>query len=523
MSPWIATFCPVPLCRVIGLWRGTIGLALLLLLPSGDVWARGGYLEIETVDQSTGRPVACRMHLKNARGRSFKPRRVVYWHDHFVIDGKLRLKLPRGAYRFVVERGPEYANVSGHFTIEDHADDGKVIELRRAVDMAGEGWFSGDLHIHREVDDIELLMRAEDLHVAPVITWWNEKNAWSRSGFPDQAVTRFDTNRVYDVTAGEDERGGGALLFFRLPQPLAIAGSDREYPSSVQWLLEAKQYPDAWVDAEKPFWWDLPLWLATGEVDSIGLANNHLWRSSTLNNEAWGRPRDKKQFPGKWGNGQWSQEIYYHVLNTGLRIPPSAGSASGVLPNPVGYNRVYVHCGGKFSYDAWWENFARGRVMVTNGPLLRALVAGKLPGFVFEAEAGETVTLDVALNLSTREPISYLEIIKNGDVAHTVRLQDWAQTGTLPPVTFRKSGWMLIRAVTDVEETYRFASTGTYYVEIDGRPRISRRSVKFFLDWLAERRETIDLEDAEQRREVLRYFDEAETFWRQRHEAATAE
>ena len=28
--------------------------------------------------------------------------------------------------------------------------------------------------------------------------------------------------------------------------------------------------------------------------------------------------------------------IYYHLLNCGLRVPPSAGSASGVLPNPVG-------------------------------------------------------------------------------------------------------------------------------------------------------------------------------------------
>ena len=43
------------------------------------------------------------------------------------------------------------------------------------------------------------------------------------------------------------------------------------------------------------------------------------------------------------GVGYWVQEIYYHLLNCGLRVAPSAGSASGVLPNPVGYNRVYVH------------------------------------------------------------------------------------------------------------------------------------------------------------------------------------
>ena len=40
-----------------------------------------------------------------------------------------------------------------------------------------------------------------------------------------------------------------------------------------------------------------------------------------------------------------------------LRIPPSAGSGSGEAPNPVGYNRVYVHLDGDFSYQSWWKNF----------------------------------------------------------------------------------------------------------------------------------------------------------------------
>src|SRR5439155_9501505 len=53
----------------------------------------------------------------------------------------------------------------------------------------------------------------------------------------------------------------------------------------------------------------------------------------------------------------------------GLRLPPSAGSASGVLPNPVGYDRVYVHLDGELSYERWWEALRAGRVFVSNGPL----------------------------------------------------------------------------------------------------------------------------------------------------------
>jgi arylsulfatase A-like enzyme len=48
-------------------------------------------------------------------------------------------------------------------------------------------------------------------------------------------------------------------------------------PGSLR-LREAFAQPEAWVDVEKPFWWDMPTWVATGRVRSIGLANNHMCR-----------------------------------------------------------------------------------------------------------------------------------------------------------------------------------------------------------------------------------------------------
>ena len=59
----------------------------------------------------------------------------------------------------------------------------------------------------------------------------------------------------------------------------------------------------AWVDMEKPFWWDVPLWLASEKVDSVGLANNHLWERGMLDNEAWGKARPKEDYPSVMGNG----------------------------------------------------------------------------------------------------------------------------------------------------------------------------------------------------------------------------
>ena len=244
-----------------------------------------------------------------------------------------------------------------------------------------------------------------------------------------------------------------------------------------------------------------------------------------LSNEAWGKPRPKIRYPDPHGNGIWSQDLYYRLLESGHRIPPSAGSASGVLPNPVGYNRVYVHCGDKLDYAQWWEGLKAGRVVVTNGPMLRPRVNGQLPGHVFTAQAGESVVLTIALNLSLRDKVEYLEVVKNGKVVDQVRLSDYAKAGgKLPKLTFEESGWMLIRAVTSNPKTYRYASTGPYYVEIGEKPRISRTAAQFFLDWVYERaRQIAALPNQQEREAILIYHRAARDYWQKQLDSATVD
>jgi len=475
----------------------------------------GGEFEIRVTDEATGQLIPVRMHLKDSRGKPVKPAKLPFWHDHFVLPGKAVLELRPGMYTFEMERGPEYRIRTGNFEIRRGDADSREVTMQRFADMKQEGWWSGDLHIHRPLNEIELLMTAEDLHVAPVITWWNATNPWAKTRPPPELLKCFDQNRFYHVMAGEDERGGGALMYFNLKQPLPIADAEREYPSSCQYLSLVSDDPHAHVDAEKPFWWDFPAWIAHGEIDSIGLCNNHMQRDGMLDNEAWGKPRDRLSFPAPHGNGLWSQAIYYKLLDCALRIPPSAGSASGVLPNPVGYNRVYVYCGKDLTYDAWWENLKAGQVVVTNGPLIREpRLNGKLPGHVFQADAAQSVHLQATLNLSVRDKVDYLEIVKDGLVVHQVRLQDWAKSGgQLPPVEFDRSGWILIRAVTGNPKTYRFASTGPWYVEVAGERRISRKAAQFFLDWVYERARRLELPAGEKRDAVLQYHRTARDYW----------
>lgn len=467
------------------------------------------------VSDDVGDPLPCRIHLKNAEGAPQKVSEFPSWDDHFVFPGRVTVNLEAGRYVCEIERGPEYERVS---TVVNVTSQGQNIDVRlsRISKLRDSGWYSGDLHVHRKVDDIELLMDAEDLDFAPVITWWNNQNAWRKTKLPSQTVRTTRSQRIFTVMAGEDEREGGALLYFGLNAPLDLKVKSREYPSPMHFVnLARDRDPSVWIDIEKPFWWDVPIWLASGRMNSIGIANNHMSRSQMYESEAWGRARDAERLPAPRGNGIWTQEIYYHILNSGIRIPPSAGSASGVLPNPVGYNRVYVHLDGPFSSDAWFKRLAKGHCFVTNGPLLSVKANGKLPGETFEIDVEGQLDIDLDIQLASNDRVSKLEFIHNGRVVKTIPCSKDIRQEKPLSLTMKEPGWFLVRAMTDVAHTFRFASTAPWYVDRPGaKPRISQRSAQFFLDWTDERiaRVQKNVSELEQLRAVLEPHQMARTF-----------
>lgn len=476
-----------------------------------------GVLELTITDRDSGQPLPCRIHLQSTAGVARKVNKLPFWHDHFACPGKVTLTLPKGNYTFTIEHGPEYADRSGHFTINDYSQDQKVVDLKRAVNMADEGWWAGDLHVHRSQREIELLMQADELYIAPLITWTNKKDDFPSAVQPADRVVNVD-GRYYDTSAGEDERASGTFLFHRLNRPLLLPTANHELPTAVDLARQAHAQPDGWVDVANPTSWDLPVLLAAGQVDSIELLSEDLLRSGTRPLSR-GKSRTKaagdSRKPAPREQAAWLQEIYFHMLNCGLRIPPSAGSGSGVAPNPLGFNRMYVYVDKTdFSYDTWWESLRAGRVTVSNGPLIRPFANEQVPGHVFELPEGEKLDVDVAMNLATRDKISYLEIIMNGRVASTVRLEDWAKTGHFPPFKCSESGWFLVRVVCDVPDRLRCALSGPWYVESTSQPRrVSRRSAKFFLDWLNERAAQIKDEESDVTAHLRKQCDEARAFW----------
>ena len=476
------------------------------------------------VNDKHGNPLPCRIHLFDQQGKAQRATGQPFWRHHFVCDGRVTLDLAPGQYRYKVERGPEYETANDVVTLAADGDHTENISLHRLTELRQRGWYSADLHVHRPTEEIEQLMKAEDLDFAPVITWWNNRNRWSQRPIPKELLKKFDGHRLYHVMAGEDEREGGALLYFGMTSPLDITQASREVPSPLRFVAQArKKNPHVWIDIEKPFWWDVPVWLASGQVQSIGIANNHMCWAEMLPSEAWGKPRDRQRLPDPLGNGYWTQEIYYHILNSGLRIPPSAGSASGVLPNPVGYNRVYVHLVQPFTHDAWWESLRNGHCFVTNGPLLLCQANGRLPGSVLTAPAGDSLDVEIAVELIRRDRVKQLEVIRNGEVAQTLACDDEPVQRLTTRMSFAEPGWFLIRAIAENDRTFRFASTGPFYVEI-GRDKhsISRESVRFFQQWVDERIERVqrNISAPEQASDVLEYHASAREFWQQRYELA---
>jgi hypothetical protein len=483
-----------------------------------------GRLVLEIVDTETGQPIPARVHLRSTRARSIPLRLpgTAEYGDHFYVNGRLALPLRIGQYTMEIEATPEYRTVTSQpFEIERPADDLKRVEMPRFANLAEEGWWGGVFDVARPQRDLPLALRAEGLHVvlnapAAVSASRARRAAINKPDASDGALPAVDSKRALRDTATLDERFGGGLLLFDVQPPLDLSRATPYSPTSLTVLREARR-AGGHVVARTPFAWDLPVWLASGELDAIQLIHHHSLRNDVNNKEDNGRPRDRSLFPGVSGNGRWSEAIYHHVLNCGLRIPPVAGSGTGTNGSPLGNNRVYVYCGNDFTYERWWEGLDAGRVFVTNGPLLRPMVEGRPPGHVFAVRDGEALSLEIGLELATRVPVEYLQIIKNGRVEAEARLADWKnRKGRLPPVEFDDSGWFLVRAVTNNRRNYQFASSGPYYVAASGRPRISRTSARFFLDWIdaaKQRIGKIKIIGGADRAALLAEQDEAQQFF----------
>ena len=139
------------------------------------------------LDRASGEPLAARLYIVAAdgtwyfarpaqpAGQAFEYRRARQpdsSENYTELSAHpFVAELPPGRYTVTAERGHEYLPDTQEVAV---GNEPATVELRltRWIEMAGHGWYSGDTHVHRPLEELPLAMLAEDLNVAFPITYW---------------------------------------------------------------------------------------------------------------------------------------------------------------------------------------------------------------------------------------------------------------------------------------------------------------------------------------------------------------
>jgi hypothetical protein len=528
----------------------TVLLALSLLPPSvfGDEIVR---VTGDVADAASGAAIASRVYIQGADGTWYFPNsentgdvvryeRRNYWDKsqvemHATIAARpFTVDLPAGDYTITVERGKEYLPLETHLTV-DRAHAAWRLRPVRWIDMASRGWYSGDVHCHRSPGDLANLMLAEDLNVCFPLTYWTTMaelppSRGDKSGgakipaalvVVDKTHVWYPRNTEYEIfTVGKNKHTLGAFLILNHRRPF-------DMPMLPLADVAKQAHEDgALVDLEKHNWEWAAVVAPLLPIDLFELANNHNWRIG-FGVKNWGAPAPSwlnvsgpRTIDNERDWIEYGCQFYYGLLNSGIKVAPTAGSASGAHPVPVGYSRVYVHLPQGFSYESWIAGLKAGRSFVTTGPMLLVTVNGHDPGEAFKSDAG-AMSLKITAEAISGQPLERIEIVWNGEVVRSVAPKNEpANNGFVTRfediVPAKASGWLAVRCFGRPLETggIPFAHTAPWHVDLSGRPlRPKRREVEYFLgrveEEIARNRDVLDSE------QIADYY-KARDFWRQK-------
>lgn len=531
-------------------------LCLLAVLSTARAAAQTVPVYGDIVDADTGKPLAARLYLQGADGKwhfpksvppfgsavryekrsGFNPNATEY---HTTLSAHQWVaELPPGNYTAVVERGKEYLPLTNQFTVAAGPVELKL-PLKRWVNMAERGWFSGDAHNHRAPAELETAMLAEDVNVAlPIIDWTtvdtmppalSDKNMKGNFGgqpvVVDPTHVWFPRNTEYEIfRSGGKQHTLGAFL---------IVGHKERFDIPVFPLMRVSERAHAeggLIDLEKHNWpWSVAI-VPVLKPDLFELANNHHWRVE-FGVRKWAVPAPKWMKLAERGLGDgsgtdtelaWTHygfETYYALLNCGFRLKPSSGTANGVHPVPLGFSRVYVHCEGGFSYEKWMKGLGEGRSFVTTGPMLMAKANGKHAGTEFKSTSPIELTFEVDAGFLPASLPAFLNIavVHNGKVIANKGSGLTYEEGASGPrqltikIQITESGWVALRTEEFCGGRF-FAHTAPWWVEIEGKPLRPRREQA---DWFVQRtEEEIARNTGVLSKEQLAEFHEALAAWK---------
>jgi hypothetical protein len=475
-------------------------LALIVISRTHSAELTGSVL-----DDQTGKPLAARLYIRSEQGDwhfatsadpagkaiAYKKQRSdksVEMHTALPVH-PFKAELPPGKYTLTVERGKEYLPVEQKVEIADKPV-AVEIKLHRWIDMAERGWYSGDTHVHRSMDELPTAMLADDLNVALPLTYWVTKSdtppAQGDKNLPavEAKVIEVAPNHViwplnteYEIfTVGGKQHTLGAV--FGLGHKTVLS---RGVPP-VRPIAEQVHREGGLLDLDKHNWpWSMAL-VPVMNVDLFELANNHHWRTEFAFRN-FGEPipayMNLPRDPAGMDEKAWTEfgfQNCYALLNCGFRLMPTAGTASGVHPVPLGWGRVYVHCPEGFSYESWMKGLKEGRSFVTTGPLLSLTVNGKRPENLTQAGVYE-----IGVELFSLAKKWRIEIVREGratELITDVGVRDPRfHHKVLQRVEVSESTWIAVRCYEVLPDgRERFAHSAPIFIDVKDKPLRPRKA-----------------------------------------------
>lgn len=510
------------------------------------------------VQDHDGKPTTCALLIRDSRGRVYPnpARRLApdfFFHPQIYRHDGETVTLPAGKFWVTASRGPEYLESSFEFVVPKNEVAGTLeVKLRRWIHMAQEQWFSGDHHVHAAgcahyenpvqgvgPEDMMRHILGEDLNVGCVLSWgpcWYHQKQFFDGKI--SKLSRADYLMRYDVeVSGFPSSHAGHLCLLNLveddyPQTTRI----EEWPSWTLPVLKWGKEQGGVVGYSHSGWGlALPDYMPDGSRGPLpntwGGATNRGGKAADrlpdyamppfdgigANEYIVAAPNDVCDFISAVDTpAVWELNIWYHVLNCGLRTRISGETDFPcIYGERVGLGRIYVGMDPTepLSYDQWVKGLLQGRSYVGDGASHirefrvqgQALGVATNDGSVSELKLTEPTTVEVRTSVAAflpekqsdvgksiqlrrldekpywhieraRQPgrTVKVELVVNGEAVQGQSIDadgNWKELKW--NVAIDQSSWVAVRIFPSLH-------TNPIFVTVDGKPiRASKRSAKW--------------------------------------------
>jgi len=462
-------------------------------------------------DRERATPVEARVQVVDSTGQFRAPDGAVHKVGSgepffYVGDGSFEVDVPGGQADLVVERGTEYRPLRLSLAVPWTGTVDVDAPLERWINLPEQGWYGGNTHVHysevetRPFDRLRLDPRVEDLPVLVVSVLKRRELAYASNVFPIGRHALSTNEHVIDI--GEESRHNAEPWRIGLGHIMLINIREQVEPMS-RGVLVDDAYPDypPLIDAcdTARAQGGLVLWCHNGNGMEAPVA------------AALGRLDGLNLFDPYWMEPEY--DVWYALLNCGMRLPASTGSDWFVCSS----NRVYAQpdVSGAFTYEAWLGGLRAGRTFITDGPLLRLTVEQHSPSNdVLDVGTGLR-SLTVSIEWAWHASLDAIEIMRDGEVAATCQPPSDQTSGTWTTALDSHGGWLAARAWARARNSYghaTWAHTSPVYLRARAERERLRASGARIIDGIDTAREWIArrgrFDEARQRERMLQLFAE---------------